>query len=196
MKAKKLIACVMCGEQIAFSEMRGHMMDKHLDPFVRNGDDRLPDLEVFTRYFEAVLEPGYYELVQDVKNPKADRRSNAWVAQAVWQKGEHFVALKRTYASTVSVLRKVNRAHDISQVADPERFEALVPHLKRVDDTIPSLYEQYGAYSMHAHVVVAELLTLGKITLDDVRLALKRIDGEGDVMGNSGLFVMDDTKKE
>lgn len=136
------------------------------------------------------VQPGYYELQEDVVNPRPHKGQRAWFAQPLWKKGQRFIVDHETDVigkdeevklARIRLRAMLGGTYDCIVVSalrddrfnvDLERWSALVPRLQKLPYTIGQMMHETGL-NEHGRLraVVAMLVDQGKINHDDLKLA-------------------------
>lgn len=127
------------------------------------------------------LKPGMYEITQDIKNPKADRRKSDrdFSALPMWRKGlrvcvEIEVSENKLHPNRATIFRAGDYSfHGVTGRENGEHnhpgFDALVAALQPVEWTE---HEWVEAHVNNGKWVLEELLKAGKVTKGDISLIL------------------------
>lgn len=129
-----------------------------------------------------LLDGQVVRLSRDVPNPKPDRRhKHDSLALEKWKAGARFVVRIDTSLSGRGIAYPVlrfqnNRYETFNQWSNPEAFRAIVEALEPAEETLDSLLtrESYGwEHDQACAEVLRVFLAQGRVTLEDVRLALE-----------------------
>lgn len=132
------------------------------------------------------LKPGIYRLTQDVVNPHVDRRQKYdWRAREVLEKGAEFKVSQYTPGREFAEITEISLVGEYSshtvfaRQASPGLYEALVPHLVLVKETLGSVLAFHDITGVSVNKMplcrlLADLLDMNKITIEDVKAAIQR----------------------
>ncbi len=117
-----------------------------------------------------------FVLMEDVKNPKPDRRSKDWTAQQVWKKGDVFYIRQLDHGAVRVDKGGFGSVHNIYDCPDKLRCEALLKQLGPLGDselTVNRVIHELdaGHEGPVATQILEGLVKAGKISFEDMRQA-------------------------
>lgn len=119
---------------------------------------------------EKELKRGVYVLAREVANPKPDRRSTRdWTKAVKWPKG----LIVHYDDNPYPAIRAAGEYANLSPHSDEEGWAALVPALEPAPRNFYTvmLGLDNSPRSYFARPILAELVRMGKITLEDIEAA-------------------------